>query len=53
MALFKLLPFHPSNEYKEEEVKEKEAKESDETNDVKHEPLFIGPPTVLLELLLP
>ena len=32
MALFKLLPFHPSDE--EEEVKEKETKESDETDDV-------------------
>ena len=53
VALFKLLPFHPSNEDKEEEVKEKETKESDETNDVKHEPLSIGPPTVLLELSLP
>ena len=51
VALFKLLPFHPSDE--EEEVKEKETKKSDETDDVKHEPLSIGPTTVQLELSLP
>ena len=49
VALFKLLPFHPSDEEEEEEVKEKETKKGDETDDVKHEPLSIGPTTVLLE----
>ena len=49
VALFKLLPFHPSDEDEEEEVKEKETKKRDETDGVKHEPLSIGPTTVQLE----
>ena len=56
VALFKLLPFHPSDEDELEGVApsnvDNETNNNDETDSVKHTPLILGPNTLVLESVM-